>query len=95
MKKSELIEDIAINAMVTKKVATRVVNETFRVIIEAIRRGENVTIPDFGAFKPTTRRAGMYRATIKGKRIELPVPESKSFRLSVYPSVKKSFNQNQ
>ena len=92
MKKAELIEDVAINSMVTKKVATRVVNETFRVIVEAIRRGEDVAIPNFGAFKPTRRKSGVLHTTVRGERIERPIPESISFRLKVYPSVRRALN---
>lgn len=92
MKKSELIEDVAISALVTKKVANRVVEETFNVIIEAIKRGEDVLVPNFGTFKPTIRRGGIFKTTIQGKKIERVVPESTSFRLKVYPKVKRALN---
>lgn len=57
MNKTELIETIAAKSGVTKADAGRAVNAMLDAIVEAVAKGDNVSLPGFGSFKSSARSA--------------------------------------
>lgn len=72
MNKSELIEQLAARANVTKKKAELVVNLIFSSMNEALARGDRIEIRGFGSF--VNKRYGAYsgRNPRTGEVIEVP-----------------------
>lgn len=57
MNKTELIEQIAARTELTKADSGRAVNALLDAIVEALVKGEEVSLPGFGSFKATARAA--------------------------------------
>lgn len=57
MNKTELIEQIATRSGVTKADAGRAVNAMLDAIVEAVAKGDDVSLPGFGSFKASARAA--------------------------------------
>ena len=57
MNKSELIETIAAKSGVTKADAGRAVNAMLDAIVDAVAKGDDVSLPGFGSFKASARAA--------------------------------------
>jgi DNA-binding protein HU-beta len=55
MNKSELIDEIAIKANVTKKEADAVLTAMLETIVETVASGEKVTLVSFGSFEKRER----------------------------------------
>jgi DNA-binding protein HU-beta len=76
MKKSELIEQVAEKAQTSKAAAARVMDAIFNsasgTIAEAVKAGQQVSIPGFGKFKPKTRPARKGRNPKTGAEIDIP-----------------------
>jgi integration host factor subunit beta len=72
MNKSELIEQLAARANVTKKKAELVVNLAFSSMADALSRGDRIEIRGFGSF--VNKRYGAYsgRNPRTGEVIEVP-----------------------
>lgn len=76
MKKKDLIDMVAEKAETSKASATRVFDALFDAasgaISEAVRAGENVSIPGFGKFRTKTRPARKGRNPQTGAEIDIP-----------------------
>lgn len=76
MKKKDLIDKVAEKAETSKAAATRVFDAIFDAasgaITEAVKAGENVSIPGFGKFRTKTRPARKGRNPQTGAEIEIP-----------------------
>jgi DNA-binding protein HU-beta len=76
MKKSDFIDQVAEKAEMSKAAATRAVSAIFDTtsgaIAEAIKKGENVSLPGFGKFKTKKRPARKGRNPRTGKEINIP-----------------------
>ena len=76
MKKSELIERVAEKAQTSKAAAARIVDAIFDTgsgaIAEAMRAGQQVSIPGFGKFRPKERAARKGRNPRTGREIQIP-----------------------
>lgn len=76
MKKSELIDRVAEKAQTTRAAAAKMLEAVFDTtsgaISEAVRAGQNVSIPGFGKFKPKTRAARKGRNPRTGTEIDIP-----------------------
>lgn len=57
MNKTELIDQIAIRANLTKADAGRTLNAVLDTIVETVSNGDDVMLPGFGSFKTTQRAA--------------------------------------
>jgi nucleoid DNA-binding protein len=76
MKKKDLIDMVAERAETSKAAVTRVFDALFDAasgaISEAVRAGENVSIPGFGKFRTKTRPARKGRNPQRGAEIDIP-----------------------
>jgi DNA-binding protein HU-beta len=72
MNKAELIDAIAAKAEFTKKDIDAILNATTDTIIEAVAKGDKVTLVGFGAFEPRQRKAREGRNPATGKPIKIP-----------------------
>lgn len=57
MNKSELVEKVAQEANLTKADTERAINAAIDTIINALARGDSVTLVGFGTFKASSRAA--------------------------------------
>lgn len=76
MKKSEMVEQIAEKAQTSKAAAARVMDAIFDsasgTIAEAVKAGQQVSIPGFGRFKARNRPARKGRNPKTGAEIDIP-----------------------
>jgi DNA-binding protein HU-beta len=71
MNKAELVDAIAAKAEVTKKEADTIVGATIDVIMEAVTKGDKVTLVGFGTFEPRDRQAREGRNPSTGAAIQI------------------------
>jgi len=88
MTKADLIEAIANSAELTKKSAGEALEGAIEAIKKGIKKEGSMTIPDFGTFKISKRKARTGRNPQTGKEIQIKASKSVKFRPS--PSFKKS-----
>jgi len=88
MTKAELIEAIAKDTELTKKAAGEALEAAVEAIKKGIKKDGALTIPDFGTFKISKRKARTGRNPQTGKEIQIKASKSVKFRPS--PSFKKS-----
>ena len=71
MTKSELVDQVADRAEITKGDASRAVDAMFNTVEEALKRGSEVTVTGFGKFHTSQRgaRTGMNPRT--GEKIQI------------------------
>jgi len=80
MNKVELINLIADNTGVTKKVTNVVVSEVFDEIMEQVAAGESVQTLGFGTFEPRTRNARKAKNPSTGEEILVPSRKVPAFK---------------
>ncbi|MDZ4826699.1 MAG: HU family DNA-binding protein [Actinomycetota bacterium] len=81
MNKGELVEAIASAANLSKTDAESALNAFIATVQNTISSGEKVTLPGFGTYSPTTRKA---RTGIDPRtRNPVQIPERKSAKFSV------------
>ena len=84
MNKSELIQQLASRADLSRAEASKAVDALFSVnngiITEALRGGDKVTITGFGSFESKRREARKGRNPRTGKEIDIAASTSASFR---------------
>jgi DNA-binding protein HU-beta len=82
--KSELVNQLASRADLTKAQASRVVDALFSVdsglIADALRNGDKVQITGFGSFEAKHREARTGRNPRTGKEIKIAASRSPAFR---------------
>lgn len=82
MKKSELIESLAIKAGVSKKQVEDILEALQNLIIERMRAGQETTLSGFGTFSARLRTARMGVSPLEPtKKIQIPqvtVPKFKA-----------------
>ena len=88
MTKAELIEAVASGAQLTKKAAGEALDAAVEAIKKGVKKDGALTIPDFGTFKISKRKARTGRNPQTGKAIQIKASKSVKFRPS--PSFKKS-----
>ncbi len=71
MKTSELIDYVATTAGVDPKTAKKVVEAVFACIVEAAKKGEEISLPSFGKFKVKDSAARQGRNPGTGEVIEI------------------------
>ena len=80
MNKSELIEEIAANAGLTKADATKALEATISSITASLKNGQSVTIVGFGTFMVRESQARMGRNPRTGESIEISASQRPSFK---------------
>ena len=89
--KSDLVEMVAEQAHLSKRDARAALDLCFDSIIEALLRGEEVNITNFGVFTPKMRksRAG----THPKKHTPLTIEETRSISFRVAKELKENLNK--
>ncbi len=83
MNKSELVQDLAAKAGLSKADAQRAVDALFNsggIISRTLKKGDKVQITGFGTFETRTRKARTGRNPRTGKEINIAASVSPSFR---------------
>ena len=87
MNKGELVDAIASDANLSKTDAESALNAFINAVQHAVAGGDKVTLPGFGTFAPSLRKArtGMNPQT----REPIQIPARKSVKFSVGSKLKK------
>ena len=80
MNKSELIEKVAKDSGISKKVAAAAVNATFATITGELAKGERVAVLGFGTFEVRERSARVGRNPATGEKIKIKASKSPAFK---------------
>ena len=80
MNKSELIEEIASEAKLSKADAARALEATISAITEGLKNGESITIIGFGTFMVRESKARTGRNPRTGESIEIDASKRPSFK---------------
>ena len=72
MNKTELIDKVAFDIGLRKNESKEIVEKVFSLIVEALEKGEDVSIVDFCSFRVKDRPAKRYRHNGTGKMMEIP-----------------------
>lgn len=80
MNKKELINAVSNRSKLTKDHASKVVNEILNSISEALTKGEEVKINDFGAFQVASKSERKGRNPQTGEEITIPITKVPQFK---------------
>ena len=80
MTKTELINQIAESADITKAAAGKVLNGITDAITDSLQKGENVTLIGFGSFSTVKRDARTGRNPQTGKAMKIPAKTVVKFK---------------
>ncbi len=80
MNKTELIEAVAEAAGLTKTDSDKAVNALLATVTAAVQAGDKVTIPGFGTFEVTERKARTGRNPQTGETIKIAASKSPKFK---------------
>ena len=80
MNKTELINQVAERAEVTKKDAEKVVSATIDAITAALAAGDKVQLTGFGSFEVKDRAARVGRNPRTGEATEIPASRTPVFK---------------
>jgi DNA-binding protein HU-beta len=72
MNKAELIDTIAAKAEITKKQADMILSAAIDSIMEAVSKGDKVTLVGFGSFEPRPRKEREGRNPQTGVTMKIP-----------------------
>jgi len=81
MKKAELIAKIADEAKIPRAAAERAINSFMKVVVEALRAGDKVSLPGFGTFMVAERAARKGRNPRTGEEIQIPAVKVPKFKI--------------
>lgn len=90
MKKSEMMEALAIKTGLSKTECEKVFNATFDLFKDELAKGEKVSVAGFGVFKISKRAAREGRNPQTGEKIKIAASKSVSFKAG--SEFKKSVN---
>lgn len=79
MNKSELIEAVSSAAGLTKADGERAVNAFIETVQQTVRGGDKVTIPGFGSFSVTERKARTGRNPRTGEAVKIAASKAPKF----------------
>ena len=79
MKTSELIDHVATAANVDARTARKAVDAVFAGIVDAAKKGEEVSLPSFGKFKIKESAARQGRNPATGETIEIAASRKLGF----------------
>ena len=80
MNKTELVAAIAAKAEVSKKEAEKVVNATFDVITDSLKKGDKVALVGFGNFEVRARAAREGKNPQTGAKIKIAATKVPAFK---------------
>jgi DNA-binding protein HU-beta len=80
MNKSELIQDVAQKAKISKADAASAVNAVMESVTETLTKGDSVTLIGFGTFSIKERAARTGRNPRDGKPIQISASKIPSFK---------------
>lgn len=80
MNKKDLIDAMAANAEIPKTAAAGALNALTSEIIDALRRGDKVSIPGFGTFESRHREAREGRNPSTGDRVQIKAANRPAFK---------------
>lgn len=80
MTREELVGKVASAAGISKAKANEVLGATLDAIVEALGRGDKVTLVGFGTFQVATRKARAGRNPRTGEKINIPATKVPKFR---------------
>ncbi len=80
MNKMELVNRMAQAAGITKSAAERALDGFMEAVVEAVSRGEKVTLVGFGTFSVAQRSARKGRNPATGEAIEIPAKKVVKFK---------------
>ena len=89
--KSDLVDLVAEQAHLSKKDARAALDSCFGLIIEALLRGEEVNITNFGVFEPKVRKTR--KGTHPKKHTPLTIKEANTIAFRVAKELKGKINQ--
>ena len=79
MNKAELVEEVAGQTGLTKKVCKETVDAVISTISDALAKREKVTLVGFGSFKVMSRKSRRGRNPRTGEEIQIPTKEVPKF----------------
>ncbi|MCZ7527053.1 MAG: HU family DNA-binding protein [Acidimicrobiia bacterium] len=79
MNKSELVGEVAETAGLSKKDAEAAVNALVDTVQRAVASGDKVTLPGFGAWSRTERKARTGRNPRTGETVQIPASKGVKF----------------
>ena len=80
MTKAELIASLAKEAKISKASAEKAINAFTDCVTKALKKGGKLTLPGFGTFSLTKRRARKGRNPQTGKAINIPANKVAKFK---------------
>jgi len=78
--KADLIEKVAKEAGITKAGAEKAVNAFTNHVTKALRKGSKLTLPGFGTFSVSKRKARVGKNPRTGETIKIPATKVAKFR---------------
>ncbi|MCD6257591.1 HU family DNA-binding protein [Candidatus Aerophobetes bacterium] len=79
MNKAELVEEVARQTGLTKKVCRETMDKILSTISDALAKREKVTLVGFGSFKVISRKSRKGRNPQTGEEIQIPAREVPKF----------------
>lgn len=80
MNKTELTEIIAQKADISKVAASKALDATMEGVIEALKKGDTVTLVGFGTFEARERQARSGRNPKTGQTIQIKARKTPAFK---------------
>ncbi len=80
MTKAELVVAIGKEAKVSKASAGKALNAFTATVTKALKKGDRLSLPGFGTFSVTKRKARMGRNPQTGKEIKIPAAKVAKFK---------------
>lgn len=80
MKKAELVDAVAEEAGITKSDANKAIDATFKVITDALKKGNKIPIVGFGTFDVSERAAREGRNPRTGETVQIPARRAVTFK---------------
>ena len=78
---TDLVRRVAQQTGLSQRVVRQVLGSSLRTIQAALSAGELVTLPGFGTFYTSQRRAGRVRSVRTGRQVEVPARRVAVFRV--------------
>jgi len=79
MNKAELIDEVARQTGLTKRVCRKAVDAVISTIKDSLAKREKITLVGFGSFKVATRKSRRGRNPQTGEEIQIPAKEVPKF----------------
>ena len=80
MNKNDLIDAVAARTELSKSDSTNAVDSVFEAITDALKKGDDVRLVNFGTFTVTQRAASEGRNPRTGERIQIPASKQPKFK---------------